>query len=873
MTTPSSARYPSPVRSSRVGRPSRVVAAVIALGMTVAASIAVVAPAYAATTDPTCTQTASQVLCSQTFTFTGAEQEYVVPAGITSMSTQVVGAAGGTRTGNNRPAGRGAVVTGQFAVTPGETLFVEVGGTGTAWTAGGVPAPGGFNGGGTAPTYFQPDWFDLGGAGGGGASDVRRLSSAAAGSLESRLIVAGGGGGGALEGGGGDAGSPGSPSQYNSFGGAGTATAGGAGGVGSGSQNGLPGTLGRGGDGSVDGGGAGGGGGLYGGGGAGTYGGGGGGSSLGTVTGLATGPASVTLSYVSQTAVLDVSAPVSDATAGDSVLFSAIGADVRDDTWDATAATTFTSSDPSDIVSGNRIRFGKAGVRTITATNQGVTDTIQITVEAGPAVGLDVTPSASTVVADGSLTFRARAVDIAGNDLGDVTASTLFTSSVASDVVTGDSIRFGAAGARTITAQNAAVSGTTAISVTAGPLAALIVSPASPSVTAGDSVAFTASGRDAGGTDLGDITATTRFASSNPADTVSGDAITFGPAGTRTISAINGLIADGMSVDVAAGPATAIAVTGSTASVTAGGTVAFTVTATDAGGTDLGDVTADSTVASSEESDEVNGAEITVRTAGPRTISATLGALTASTDLFVTAGSIAAITLEPSSSTVVAGTSVDVTATATDAEGNDLGDVTESLTFSSSAADDLVSGSSIRVSAAGTRTITATDGTTSATVTVEVLAGPLASITLSSSVPSPVAGDAVSFAAAGFDAEGNALGDVTAEAVFATSSADDEVAGSTITFAAEGARFVTATVGSVTASLTVLVAAAPVEEPVLLPAFPAAPDAPAGAAASPQSPLAATGPSAELPLVGGAAALLLGALLTMMIGSRRRSAD
>ncbi|WP_314648339.1 glycine-rich protein [uncultured Microbacterium sp.] len=870
MTTPSSARYPSPLASSPVARPSRIAAALIAIGVALAASIAAVSPASAAVAERTCTQTAAQVLCTQTFSFTGAEQEYVVPAGITSISAEVVGAAGGTRSDTNRPAGRGAVVTGQFAVTPGDTLFIEVGGVGGSWTAGGTPTPGGFNGGGAAPTYFEPNWYDLGGAGGGGASDVRTVSSAVEGTLTSRLVVAGGGGGAALDGAGGNAGSPGGPTMYNSFGGAGTASAGGAGGVSTNGPAGLPGTLGRGGDGSSSGGGAGGGGGLYGGGGASTYGGGGGGSSLGTVTGLASGPASVTLSYVSRTSTLDVSTPMTTVTAGGSVPFSVAAGDVRGDTWNGTAATTFSSSDASDVVTGNSIRFAKAGVRTITATNQGVTDTIQITVEVGPAVGLTVTPSASTVVADGAATFSSRAFDVAGNDLGDVTARTTLRSSVASDVVIGDSIRFGAAGERTIVAQDGTVTGSAPITVTAGPLVALTASAASTSVTAGDTVAFTVSGRDAGGTDLGDVTATTTFSSSNPADTVVGNTVTFGPAGTRTVSARNGLVTDGVVVDVAPGPAAGIVVTGPTAPVTAGGTASFAVTAMDAGGTVLGDVTADTTFASSVESDEVEGDAITVHAAGPRTISASYGTLTASTALVVTAGPIAAITVAIPSASVVAGDTLDITATATDAEGNDLGDVTESLTFASSASGDTVSGSRIRVSEAGTRTITATDGTTTGALVVDVMAGPIASITLTAAAEKPVVGDTVGFTVAGFDSEGNGLGDVTSLATLASSVEGDQVTGSTVTVVSAGPRFVTATVDSITTGLTVTVEAAPAVEV----GAPPAPSASAAVAADPADPaLAATGAASGLPLVGGAAALVFGALLMMAVGSRRRSAD
>ncbi len=128
-----------------------------------------------------------------TFSSTGGEQSFTVPAGVTSIRVRAIGEAGREGRGFFRqpaPGGKGAAIAAQLAVTPGEVLYLE------------VAAPG-FNGAG------------LGGyqaGNGGSASDIRSAAIGAEGSLESRLVVAGGGGGGggtwvaAHGGGGGDAG-------------------------------------------------------------------------------------------------------------------------------------------------------------------------------------------------------------------------------------------------------------------------------------------------------------------------------------------------------------------------------------------------------------------------------------------------------------------------------------------------------------------------------------------------------------------------------------------------------------------------------------------------------------------------------------------
>ncbi len=119
-------------------------------------------------------RTNSNGTASCAYLYTGGEQTFSVPGGDSSITASVVGASGG----GGAP---GASISGNVAVTPGSTLYVEVGG---------LP----FNGGGTS---YSGD--------GGGASDIQTQSmgTAATGAnganwasaLGSRLIVAGGGGG------------------------------------------------------------------------------------------------------------------------------------------------------------------------------------------------------------------------------------------------------------------------------------------------------------------------------------------------------------------------------------------------------------------------------------------------------------------------------------------------------------------------------------------------------------------------------------------------------------------------------------------------------------------------------------------------------
>ncbi len=222
------------------------------------------------------------------FNYTGGVQTYTVPAGVTKLWVDAVGARGGVQYYYNRP-GYGGRVTCMMTVTPGQVLNIYVGGVGQGSS---YPSPiccqawaGGFNGGGAGYYY---------GGGGGGATDIRIGGV----TLTDRKVVAGGGGGAGYNSccsqdydRGGDGG--GLTGERAFSGGSNTGTGGGGGGTQSGggaaailSCSATAGALGLGGTYTSTCYSGGGGGGYYGGGG-GSYSGGGGGSSY-TDAGLCT---------------------------------------------------------------------------------------------------------------------------------------------------------------------------------------------------------------------------------------------------------------------------------------------------------------------------------------------------------------------------------------------------------------------------------------------------------------------------------------------------------------------------------------------------------------------------------------------------------
>ena len=270
---------------------------------------AIPAPAFAAEPSGGCVDASGTTTC--TFTYTGANETWNVPAGVSTLSIDAFGAQGAAD--SVATGGKGAHAAADIAVSAGATLTITVGEAGVE-----DDATGSFGGGGGS---------DYGGPGGGGSFVYEGPTA---------LVIAGGGGGaGEHFSGAGNGGSSGQDGQDGDDsgdalggkgGGAGTGSSGGAGGtnyrctVANGA--GESGTAGEGGDGgkfrgeaSVSGGG--GGGGYYGGGGGGgsqtcfetsgsaSGGGGGGGSSYvnpagsdaSVVNGARSGNGQVTITY------------------------------------------------------------------------------------------------------------------------------------------------------------------------------------------------------------------------------------------------------------------------------------------------------------------------------------------------------------------------------------------------------------------------------------------------------------------------------------------------------------------------------------------------------------------------------------------------
>ncbi|WP_378143897.1 beta strand repeat-containing protein [Cnuibacter sp. UC19_7] len=396
---------------------------------------------------------------------------------------------------------------------------------------------------------------------------------------------------------------------------------------------------------------------------------------------------------------------------------------------------------PTDTIEGRTIRFSGAGVRTVTATLNGITTTAEITVIAGPLHTLTITPRSTTATQGDTITFTVDGTDTAGNPVD--TSGAMLASETRSDRVDGRSVTFSGAGTHVVTATLDGVSTSASIDVVAGPLASLSLTPATATVMQGSTTVFTITGADAAGNPVNADTAT--LSSTARTDVVDGRAVTFSGAGIRTIAATLDGVEATATVDVVAGPVAALTLTPSSATVTQGDTLGFTVTAADSAGNPID--TTGAVLSSDNRADTISGTSVAFSGAGAHTITATLDGVTAAASITVTAGPAATLAITPSATSVDQGGTLTFAVTGADAAGNPVDTGTAVLT--SSVDTDVIAGTAVTFPHASPHTITATLGGLTATVTIEVI--PAVAPSPAPTAPSSPAASAAGLADTGLD--------------------------------------------------------------------------------------------------------------------------
>ena len=499
-------------------------------------------------------------------------------------------------------------------------------------------------------------------------------------------------------------------------------------------------------------------------------------SASGLVTANAVGSATITAtsegqsgaSAITVSTVPVASVAVSPATAslsvGQTALLTATPKDANGNPLTGRAVTWSTDNGSVATVSGTGlVTAAGAGSATITATSEGKSGTASVTVTAPTgqfAIGDSVQTTVSTWVRNtsqppadpvtgtppsviGTQPAGARGVvdsgpvlnTTAGGD-GAIRYHVLFASGTSGWVVQGNLAKI----------------------VPTVPVASVTVSPATASLTVGQTAQLTATPKDANGNPLTARTITWS-SSDNTIATVSGSGLVtgVGPGGPVTITATSEGQSGTAAVNVTLAPVASVTVAPSTANIAITGTVQLTATPKDANGNPLTG-RAISWSSSDNTIGTVNGSGlVTGVAAGSVTITATSEGKSGTASVTVAGAPVASVTVTPASASVQAGQTQQLTATLKDANGNILTGRTVTWSSNNTSVATVSSSGLVTAKVAGSATITATSEGKSGTSALTVTPVPVASVTVAPASASVAVGATLQLTATPKDANGNPL--------------------------------------------------------------------------------------------------------------------
>jgi hypothetical protein len=381
--------------------------------------------------------------------------------------------------------------------------------------------------------------------------------------------------------------------------------------------------------------------------------------------------------------------------------------------------------------------------------------------EPGALASIAVTRASETLPISASVQFTATGYDANGRVVGisptwSVAAGggTIATSGVFSAGTTPGTF------ANTVTATVGSLSGTASVTVIAGPVATITLTPTPVTLATNTSQQFTAVGADVAG-NVVPITPNWSVAGSAGSITSAG-LFTSGMAPgtyTNSVAASVGSIVATATVTVTASALATVTVAPNPASLAIGATQQFTATGRDGAGNVISPLTFTWAVGSAAAGTISSAGLFTAGTAAgtySNTVAATAGTITGNATVTVIAGAPATITVTPDPVTLAAGGTQQFTAVVRDASSNIL-PITPNWSVAAGGGTISSTGLFTAGALAGTFTNTAraSVGSVNGSATVTVGVGALATITVSPNPQVLAIGGTQQFTAVGRDANGN----------------------------------------------------------------------------------------------------------------------
>jgi uncharacterized protein YjdB len=448
------------------------------------------------------------------------------------------------------------------------------------------------------------------------------------------------------------------------------------------------------------------------------------------------------------------------------------------------------------------------GTAVIFANIDGVTGSTSVTVREVPVASVVVTPTTSNLVVGASAQLSVSVRDASGAELpGRVVG---WTSSDETVAIVSSAGRVTAlkVGTATITASSDGKSGTATVTVTAAPVATVAVTPATASLTVGQTTTLAAETRDANGTVLTGRPVTWSTSNASVA-TVSNGVVTATGPGTATITATSEGKTGTAAITVAAVPVATVTVAPATLPLVVGQTGTLAATTRDAAnnvltGRDVTWSTSNANVAT------VSSAGVVTATGpGTATITATSEGKTGTATVNVTAVPVATVSVSPATVSLTTGGTQQITATARDAQGNALARQVTWQTGNANVAT-VTQGGLITAVGAGTTTVTATSEGRVGTVTVTVTPPAVGSVTVAPPTASLIVATTTTLVATVRDVNGAVMSNVPVSWSSDKPGTASVTQGGVVTGLLPGTATITATAGGKSGTATITVSLAPV---------------------------------------------------------------
>ncbi len=430
--------------------------------------------------------------------------------------------------------------------------------------------------------------------------------------------------------------------------------------------------------------------------------------------------ASVTMATPTQLTVTPNLTTVAD---GQQVTFTALVTYSDGSSVDATSGVTWRSVTPelATVNATTGVALATApGTATIEGTFGDLVDTATFAIMEATVAALEVTPASASVAEGNTSQFAARATYTDGTSLTVTDLARWSSGNTSVATVANTALARGVGpGSTTITATFGGRSASATLRVTDAALTGLTVLPNEASVAAGNTQRFVAEAEYSDGTSVAVSPAWSTSSSDIATINNQGEARGRQRGQVNVIASFGGLQAQAV-LNVTNAVVVGLLIAPSNPTIPAGTTRQFTATATYSDGS-TGAINATFTSSNTErlQINSATGLAIGAAT-GNATVTASAQGLSSSTTAQVTAGTLDSISVAPSSSSVPAGNTVALEATATYTDGRTIPITTSAAWRTSSADFATVQAGLVTTRAAGSVTITAefNGETAQATVTV-----------------------------------------------------------------------------------------------------------------------------------------------------------